>query len=94
MAHKRLRFNTNARRSMERGVNKLADAVRVTLGPKDQYAVLQNPLVAPTVTNDGVTSAGEIYLEDILRTRPPNWSRRSPPRLTTSQATGRPRRSS
>jgi chaperonin GroEL len=66
MAHKILRFDANARRSMERGVNKLADAVRVTLGPKGQYAVLQNPLVAPTVTNDGVTIAGEIYLEDIF----------------------------
>jgi chaperonin GroEL len=66
MAHKMLRFDANARRSMEKGVNKLADAVKVTLGPKGQYAVLHNPLVAPTVTNDGVTIAGEIYLEDIF----------------------------
>ncbi len=66
MAHKMLRFDANARRSMERGVNKLADAVKVTLGPKGQYAVLQNPLVAPTVTNDGVTIAERIYLEDIF----------------------------
>jgi len=61
-----LRFNANARRSMERGVNKLADAVKVTLGPKGQYAVLHNPLVAPTVTNDGVTIAEQIHLEDIF----------------------------
>jgi chaperonin GroEL len=61
-----LRFDANARRSMERGVNKLADAVKVTLGPKGQYAVLHNPLVAPTVTNDGVTIAERIYLEDIF----------------------------
>jgi chaperonin GroEL len=61
-----LRFDANARRSMERGVNKLADAVKVTLGPKGQYAVLHNPLVGPTVTNDGVTIAERIYLEDIF----------------------------
>src|SRR5215210_4794190 len=61
-----LRFDANARRSMERGVNKLADAVKVTLGPKGQYAVLHNPLVAPTVTNDGVTIAEKIFLEDIF----------------------------
>jgi chaperonin GroEL len=61
-----LRFDANARRSMERGVNKLADAVKVTLGPKGQYAVLHNPLVAPTVTNDGVTIAERIYLGDIF----------------------------
>jgi len=66
VAHKMLRFNANARRSMERGVNKLADAVKVTLGPKGQYAVLHNPLVAPTVTNDGVTIAEQIHLEDIF----------------------------
>ena len=66
MAHKMLRFDANARRSMERGVNKLADAVKVTLGPKGQYAVLHNPLVAPTVTNDGVTIAEQIHLEDIF----------------------------
>ena len=66
MAHKILRFDANARRSMERGVNKLADAVKVTLGPKGQYAVLHNPLVAPTVTNDGVTIAEKIYLEDVF----------------------------
>ena len=66
MTHKMLRFDANARRSMEKGVNKLADAVKVTLGPKGQYAVLHNPLVAPTVTNDGVTIAREIELEDIF----------------------------
>src|SRR5918997_1126725 len=61
-----LRYDANARRSMERGVNKLADAVKVTLGPKGQYAILHNPLVAPTVTNDGVTIAEKIFLEDIF----------------------------
>ncbi len=66
MAHKKLRFDTNARRAMEAGVNKLADAVKVTLGPKGQYAVLHKPLVSPTVTNDGVTIAHDIYLGDIF----------------------------
>ena len=66
MAHKKLRFNANARRAMEAGVNKLADAVKVTLGPKGQYAVLHKPLVSPTVTNDGVTIAQEIDLGDIF----------------------------
>jgi chaperonin GroEL len=61
-----LRFDANARRSMERGVNKLADAVKVTLGPKGKYAILHNPLVAPTVTNDGVSIAERINLEDIF----------------------------
>jgi chaperonin GroEL len=66
VAHKELRFDTNARRALEAGVNKLADAVRVTLGPKGQYVVLQKPLVAPTITNDGVTIAQEIELENIF----------------------------
>ena len=66
MAHKKLRFHTEAHRAIEAGVNKLADAVRVTLGPKGQYVVLQKPLVSPTITNDGVTIAQEIELEDIF----------------------------
>src|SRR5215218_10438269 len=66
MAHKELRFDTEARRAIEAGVNKLADAVRVTLGPKGQYVVLQKPFISPTVTNDGVTIAQEIELEDIF----------------------------
>jgi chaperonin GroEL len=66
VAHKKLSFDTDAHRAMERGVSKLANAVRVTLGPKGQYAVLHKPLVAPTLTNDGVTIAQEIHLEDIF----------------------------
>ena len=66
MAHKKLRFDTNARRALEAGINKLANAVKVTLGPKGQYAVLHNPLVAPTLTNDGVTIAEKIQLGDIF----------------------------
>ena len=66
MAHKELRFNTEARRALESGVNKLADAVKVTLGPKGQYVVLDKKFGSPTITNDGVTIAREIELEDIF----------------------------
>jgi len=66
VAHKKLRFDTEARRSIEAGVNKLANAVRTTLGPKGQYVVLHKPLISPTITNDGVTIAQEIDLGDIF----------------------------
>ena len=64
MAHKELKFNEDARRALERGVNVLADAVKVTLGPKGRYVVIDKKFGAPTVTNDGVTIAREIELED------------------------------
>jgi len=64
MAHKELKFNEDARRSIERGVNILADAVKVTLGPKGRYVVLDKKFGAPTITNDGVTIAREIEVED------------------------------
>ena len=64
MAHKDLKFNEEARRALERGVNILADAVKVTLGPKGRYVVLDKKFGAPTITNDGVTIAREIELED------------------------------
>jgi chaperonin GroEL len=66
VAHKELRFDTEARRALESGVNKLADAVKVTLGPKGQYVVLDKKFGSPTITNDGVTIAREIELEDIF----------------------------
>src|SRR5215204_1517975 len=59
-------FNTEARRALEAGVNKLADAVRITLGPKGQYVVLDKKFGSPTITNDGMTIAREIELEDIF----------------------------
>src|SRR5207248_9561344 len=62
MAHKELKFNEDARRALERGVNVLADAVKVTLGPKGRYVVLDKKFGAPTITNDGVTIAREIEL--------------------------------
>ena len=66
MAHKELKFNEDARRALERGVNVLADAVKVTLGPKGRYVVLDKKYGAPTITNDGVTIAREIELEDVF----------------------------
>src|ERR1700742_881041 len=61
---KQIEFNETARRAMEAGVDKLADAVRVTLGPRGRYVVLAKAWGGPTVTNDGVTVAREIDLED------------------------------
>src|SRR5882672_7657354 len=66
MSHKELKFNEDARRSLERGVNILADAVKVTLGPKGRYVVLDKKYGAPTITNDGVTIAREIEVEDVF----------------------------
>jgi len=66
MAHKELKFNEDARRSLERGVNILCDAVKVTLGPKGRYVVLDKKFGAPTITNDGVTIAREIEVEDVF----------------------------
>ena len=59
-----LEFDEDARRSLERGVNALADAVKVTLGPKGRNVVIDKKWGAPTITNDGVTIAREVELED------------------------------
>ncbi|KZE99696.1 molecular chaperone GroEL, partial [Rhodococcus sp. EPR-157] len=61
---KQIEFNENARRALERGVDKLADAVKVTLGPRGRHVVLAKAFGGPTVTNDGVSIAREIDLED------------------------------
>src|SRR5688500_2122265 len=61
---KQIEFNETARRSLERGVDKLADAVKVTLGPRGRHVVLAKAFGGPTVTNDGVSIAREIDLED------------------------------
>jgi chaperonin GroEL len=66
MAHKELLFSEEARRALERGVNTLANAVKVTLGPKGRYVVLDKKFGAPTITNDGVTIAREIEVEDVF----------------------------
>src|SRR6188472_570071 len=61
---KEISFDESARRALERGVDKLADAVKVTLGPRGRHVVLAKAFGGPTVTNDGVTIAREIELED------------------------------
>jgi chaperonin GroEL len=64
MAAKMLEFDEEARRSLERGVDRLADAVKVTLGPRGRNVVIDKKWGAPTITNDGVTVAREVELED------------------------------
>ncbi len=66
MAHKELKYGGEARKSFEAGVDAVADAVKVTLGPKGRYVVLDKKFGAPTITNDGVTIAREIEVEDVF----------------------------
>src|SRR5437773_6663888 len=66
MAAKELHFNTDARAALKRGVDQLAEAVKVTLGPKGRNVVIDKKFGAPTVTKDGVTVAKEIELPDAL----------------------------
>ena len=61
---KMLEFDEEARRALERGVDRLADAVKVTLGPRGRNVVIDKKWGAPTITNDGVTVAREVELED------------------------------
>jgi len=63
---KELKYDEVARRSLERGVNIIADAIKVTLGPKGRNVVLDKKYGAPTITNDGVTIAREIEVEDVF----------------------------
>src|SRR5919108_2719653 len=64
MAAKMIAFDEEARRALERGMNILADAVKITLGPKGRNVVIEKKWGAPTITNDGVSIAKEIELED------------------------------
>ena len=66
MAHKELKYSSEARKSLEAGVDAVANAVKVTLGPKGRYVVLDKKFGAPTITNDGVTIAREIEVEDVF----------------------------
>src|SRR5487761_1906448 len=63
---KQLKFDDAARRGLEAGVNKLADTVKVTLGPKGRNVVIEKKFGAPTITNDGVSIAREVELEDVF----------------------------
>ena len=66
MAHKELKYDSAARKALEAGVDAVANAVKVTLGPKGRYVVLDKKFGAPTITNDGVTIAREIEVEDVF----------------------------
>ena len=66
MAHKELKYSEEARGSLQAGVDAVANAVKVTLGPKGRYVVLDKKFGAPTITNDGVTIAREIEVEDVF----------------------------
>jgi len=66
MAHKELKYSSEARKALEAGVDAVANAVKVTLGPKGRYVVLDKKFGAPTITNDGVTIAREIEVEDVF----------------------------
>jgi co-chaperonin GroES (HSP10) len=66
MAHKELKYDADARKALEAGVDAVANAVKVTLGPKGRYVVLDKKFGAPTITNDGVTIAREIEVEDVF----------------------------
>jgi chaperonin GroEL len=67
MAHKELKYDSDARKALEQGVDAVANAVKVTLGPKGRYVVLDKKFGAPTITNDGVTIAREIEVEDVFQ---------------------------
>jgi len=66
MAHKEIKYDAEARKALEIGVDAVANAVKVTLGPKGRYVVLDKKFGAPTITNDGVTIAREIEVEDVF----------------------------
>src|SRR5687768_17385772 len=67
MAHKELKYEADARQALEAGVDAVANAVKVTLGPRGRYVVLDKKFGAPTITNDGVTIAREIEVEDVFQ---------------------------
>src|SRR6201994_2415497 len=66
MANKEIKYNSEARAALEAGVDAVANAVKVTLGPKGRYVVLDKKFGAPTITNDGVTIAREVEVEDVF----------------------------
>src|ERR1700761_3485761 len=67
MAHKELKYDVDARNALQSGVDAVANAVKVTLGPKGRYVVIDKKFGAPTITNDGVTIAREIEVEDVFQ---------------------------
>ena len=92
MAAKIVRFGEDARTKVLRGVNILADAVTVTLGPRGRNVVLEKSWGAPTVTKDGVTVAKEIELEDPIENMGAQMVKEVATKTSDLAGTGRPRR--
>src|ERR1700734_1776615 len=69
MANKELKYGSEARKALELGVDAVANAVKVTLGPKGRYVVLDKKFGAPTITNAGVTIARQIEVQDVFQNR-------------------------
>ena len=90
MAAKDVKFGNDARIKMLKGVNVLADAVKVTLGPKGRNVILDKSFGAPTITKDGVSVAREIELEDKFENMGAAWCAKSPRRRATTPVTVRP----
>ncbi len=88
---KQIKYGEEARRALEAGINTLADTVKITLGPKGRNVVLDKKFGAPLITNDGVTIAKEIELEDPLRIWAHSWFARFPQRPMMSLAMAPPR---
>jgi chaperonin GroEL len=92
MAAKDVKFSADAREKMLRGVDILANAVKVTLGPKGRNVVIEKSFGAPRITKDGVTVAKEIELEDKFENMGAQMVREVPPRPTIWRATAPPPR--
>ena len=90
MTAKQMLFNDEAWRALERGVNKVAMAVRATLGPRGRNVVLEKKWGSPTITNDGVTIAKEIDLEDPFENMGAQLLKEIASKTMTSRATERP----
>ena len=87
---KMIEFGEDARKKMQSGIDQLADTVKVTLGPKGRNVVLAKKYGSPLITNDGVTIAKEVELEDPFENMGAQPSVKSLRRRTTSQATAPP----
>ena len=83
---KQFKYGEEARRALERGVNTLADTVKITVGPKGRNVVLERKYGAPLITNDGVTIAKEIEVEDPFENMGAQLAK-LPPKQTTWRAT-------
>lgn len=88
---KKILFGEEARKALTHGLDQLADTVKITLGPKGRNVVLDKQYGTPLITNDGVTIAKEIEIEDEFENMACSLSRRLPPRPQEWQAMGRPR---